>query len=259
MPISSRPAPAAPRTGGVFPARVHNDVAGAITSVVVVVLLPVLLALAALVVPGPGGNPLASTGGLLRQATGDGIVLVALVVLVSVLGGWRSVLVEDRPARSWWGVTVLVAFVVVSALVVLTPTRSDASAYLGALALGTVAVALVEETVFRGALVAGLRRVAPEWLVWLATCLLFALAHALGSGGAFQLVTTFLLGSACSLARRVSGSLIGAVVVHAVYDAFLGYRTQTAGVPFLVSAAATLLLLVAAVAGLVVALRRPAR
>jgi membrane protease YdiL (CAAX protease family) len=229
MPTSSRPAPAAPRTGGAFPARVRNDVAGAITSVVVVVLLPVLLALAALVVPGPGGNPLTSTGGLLRQATGDGIVLAVLVVLVSVLGGWRSVLVEDRPARSWWGVTVLVAFVVVSALVVLTPTRSDASAYLGALALGTVAVALVEETVFRGALVAGLRRVAPEWLVWLATCLLFALAHALGSGGAFQLVTTFLLGSACYLARRVSGSLIGAVVVHAVYARSSGTGRRRTG------------------------------
>jgi len=259
MPTPSRPAPVAPRTGAAFPTRVHNDVAGAVTSVVVVVLLPVLLALAALLVPGPGGNPLASAGGLLRQATGDGIVLVVLVVLVSALGGWRSVLVEDRPTRPWWGVAVLVVFVVVSALVVLTPIRSDAPGYLGALALGTVAVALVEETVFRGVLVAGLRRVAPEWLVWLATCLLFSLAHALNANGTFQLVTTFLLGSTCYLARRVSGSLLGAVVVHAVYDAYLGYRTQTDGVPFLVSAAATLLLLVAAVAGLVVALRRPAR
>jgi membrane protease YdiL (CAAX protease family) len=259
MPTPSRPAPTASRSAAAFPTHVHNDVAGAITSVVVVVLLPVLLALAALLVPGPGGNPLASTGGLLRQAAGDGIVLVLLVVLVSVLGGWRSVLVEDRPARPWWGAAVLVAFVVVSALVVLTPSHSDASAYLGALALGTVAVALVEETVFRGVLVAGLRRVAPEWLVWLATCLLFALAHTLNANGTFQLLTTFLLGSACWLARRVTGSLVGAVVVHAVYDAFLGYRTQTDGAPVLVSAGSTVLLLLAAAAGLVVALRRPAR
>lgn len=32
------------------------------------------------------------------------------VPLLSALGGWRSVLVEDRLARQWWRAAVLLAF-----------------------------------------------------------------------------------------------------------------------------------------------------
>jgi membrane protease YdiL (CAAX protease family) len=251
-------------TGGTgrpgFPARVRSDVVAAVVSAAIAVLLPVLLLVVSVLLGGSGGDPLGSTAGLLRQALGDGVVLVVLVVVVSVLGGWRPVLAEPARARSWWGVGVLVVFTAVTLVAFTTPLRTDAGGYLGALLVGLLAVALVEELVFRGVLVAGFRRVAPEWVVWLVATATFALAHALNADGtAFQVLTTFLLGSACYLARRVTGSLLGAVLFHLLYDAFLGFRSQTVdGMPFLLNAASTLAVAVAAVVGFVVALRTPA-
>ncbi|PZE81699.1 CPBP family intramembrane glutamic endopeptidase [Curtobacterium sp. MCBD17_032] len=246
--------------GSVFPARIRSDVAAAAVSAAVAVLLPVLLLVAGLLLGGSGGNPLGSSAALLRQALGDGVVLVVLVVVVSVLGGWRSVLAEPARARSWWGIGVLVVFTVATLVSFTTPVRSDAGSYLGALVVGLIAVALVEELVFRGVLVVGFRRLAPEWVVWLVSTAAFALAHALNADGtAFQVLTTFLLGSACYLARRVTGSVLGAVLVHLLYDAFLGFRSQTVdGMPFLLNVVCTLTVAVAAVIGFVVALRTPA-
>ncbi|PZE89623.1 CPBP family intramembrane glutamic endopeptidase [Curtobacterium sp. MCBD17_008] len=255
------PAPALRETdrGPAFPARVRSDVVAAVVSAGLAVLLPVLLLVVGSLLGGAGGNPLGSTAGLLRQALGDGLVLVVLVVVVSALGGWRSVLTEPARARSWWGVGVLVVFTAVTLVAFTTPLRADAGGYLGALLVGVLAVALVEELVFRGVLVAGFRRVAPEWVVWLVATATFALAHAFNAdGSAFQVLTTFLLGSACHLARRVTGSLLGAVLLHVLYDAFLGFRSQTVdGMPFLLNAGATLAVAVAAVIGFVVALRSP--
>ncbi|MCL9664651.1 CPBP family intramembrane metalloprotease [Curtobacterium albidum] len=255
---STPPATTVP-AGPAFPARIANRTAATVVTLVFVVVLPLVLLGVSAILPGVDGSPLGSEDALLRQAAGDAIALVVVAALVTLLGGWHSVVSEGR-TRSRWGVVFLVGYALVAAATFTTPLRPDSGDYLGALAIAVVAVALVEELVYRGTLVAGFRRVLPEWVVWLLSTAAFALAHALGQGldGLFQVQMTFVLGSAAYLARRVTGSIVGPVVVHVLYNAVQGFRTQTSdGVPFLLSAGSTLFLLAAAVVGLVVAIRHP--
>lgn len=257
--MPSTPPATTVRTPRAFPARIAARPAAAIVTLVFVVVLPLVLLAVSTVLPGTDGSPLGSQDALVRQAIGDGIALVVVAALVTLLGGWRSIVAEPR-TRSRWGVVLLVGYALVAAATFTTPLTPDSGDYLGALAVAVVAVALVEELVYRGTLVVGFRRVLPEWAVWLVSSASFALAHALGQGldGLFQVQMTFVLGSAAYLARRVTGSIVGPVVLHVLYNAVQGFRTQTAdGVPALLSAGTTLFLLAAAVVGLVVAIRRP--
>lgn len=257
--MASTPPATTVQTGPAFPARIANRTTATVVTLVFVVVLPLVLLGVSAFLPGADGSPLGSEDTLVRQAVGDGIALVVIAALVTLLGGWHSV-VSERRTRSRWGVVFLVGYALVAAATFTTPLRPDSGDYLGALAIAVVAVALVEELVYRGTLVAGFRRVLPEWVVWLLSTAAFALAHALGQGldGLFQVQMTFVLGSAAYLARRVTGSIVGPVVVHVLYNAVQGFRTQTSdGVPFLLSAGSTLFLLAAAVVGLIVAIRHP--
>jgi membrane protease YdiL (CAAX protease family) len=194
-----------------FPARVRSNPVAAIVAIAFAVLVPVLVLVVGLLLPAAGGSVFGSASTLLRQALGDGIILVILAVLVTILGGWRSVLLEPARTRSWWGAGVLAAFAVVTLASFTTPIKAGVGDYLIALLVTAIAVALVEELVYRGVIVAGLRRVAPEWIVWLVSTGVFALTHAFNPNGGvlFQVVMTFFLGSACYLARRLTGTLPG--------------------------------------------------
>lgn len=255
---STPPAPDA-RKEPAFPTRITNRPAAALVTLGFVVVLPLVLLAVSTVLPGTDGSPLGSQDALVRQAVGDGIALVVVAALVSLLGGWRSIVAEPR-TRSRWGVVLLVGYAVLAAATFTTPLRPGSDDYLGALAVAVVAVALIEELVYRGVLVVGFRRALPEWVVWLLSTASFALTHALGQGldGLFQVQMTFVLGSAAYLARRVSGSIVGPIVLHVLYNAVQGFRTQTAdGVPAVLSAATVLFLFAAAVVGLVLAIRHP--
>lgn len=242
-----------------FPARISLDLPAALAGVGLGVLLPVTFFVIGLLTRAPAGNPLLSVEGLRRESIVDAVVLGILVLTVTVLGGWRSVVIERRRFRSRTGVVVLSAYALVTAVAFARPVEADRGDYVVALALGVVLVALAEEILYRGVVVTGLRRVAPEWFVWLASSTLFSLAHL--SGGEVDvthLVMTFVLGSAAYLARRVTGTLAAPVLVHALYNAFIGFRHQAeGGVPAVVSIGSTSLLFVAAVVGLVIALGRP--
>ncbi|PZE78223.1 CPBP family intramembrane glutamic endopeptidase [Curtobacterium sp. MCBD17_019] len=244
-----------------FPARIERPWLAVAVTIVVVLVLPFAVLAGQAVSTGSGVNPLSSSQALLHQSAGEGVLLVVFAVIVTVFGGWRRVLAESASARPWWAVVALAAYVLVAVLTFLAPVRSGAAGYLGALVVAVIAVAVVEELVFRGILVSGLRRAAPEWVVWLVSTAVFALMHLLNqgeaAGGLYQVVTTFVLGSACYLARRVAGALWGAVLLHALSNGILGFRGHAAvGVPPLLVVAATAVIVVAAVMGMVVALRR---
>lgn len=244
--------------GAAFPARLRSRGLAVVVTLAFVPLLPALLRLAGLLVPGVDGSPFASPSALLVTAAHDALALVVVAGLVALLGGARGVLTERHRLRTRVGVVALLGYVALSLARALTPVAPGSADYLLALCAAVTAVALVEELTFRGVLVAGLRRAAPEWVVWLVSTVTFALAHLVGGeGSAYQVATTLLVGSACYLARRVTGSLLGPVVLHALYDAFLGFRTQTVeGVPPLLTVGATGSLVAAAVLGLVAAIRR---
>ncbi|NII52155.1 CPBP family intramembrane glutamic endopeptidase [Frigoribacterium endophyticum] len=249
-----------PTQGNAFPARVTRNSVAAIISVAFIVFVPLLTLVLGLLLPGreDGESVFSSTGTLLRQAAGDGIILIVLIVLATALGGWRSVLADPDRTRSRWGIAALIVFAAATLISFTSPINPDTGNFLLALATTIVAVALVEELVYRGVVVAGLRRVAPEWALWLVSSAAFALAHAVGGGAVFQVVMTFFLGSACYLARRVTGTILGAVVVHVLYNALIGFRTQTTdGIPFWMSATVNLALVVAAVSGLFASRKSP--
>lgn len=77
----------------------------------------------------------------------------------------------------------------------------------------------------RGTLLVGLRRRVPEFGVWALSCVLFGLLHLLNAlAGAgigptlIQVVFAASFGSTLYVARRVTGSLLVPVLLHAFWD-----------------------------------------
>lgn len=206
-------------------------------------------------------NALTSTSSNYLQAAVDAVVLVVVVVVLTAARlQWRAVLRDERRRRSVVVALLLALWVVGIVAQFFVPYPSGAASFVMSLLVLVVLVAAVEETVYRGILVAGLRWSAPEWVVWLVSTVLFTLAH-LGSAvlgdNPGQLRMVFVLGSACYAARRITGSLAGAVVVHVLYDFSIGLRTQAeAAAPVPLVLATGLILIALAVAGVVLALRK---
>jgi membrane protease YdiL (CAAX protease family) len=159
------------------------------------------------------------------------VVLAFQVVVITRLGWWKSVLREpSRTTRRW-----LVVFPVVVFVLGLTRFLSDgfagdagASYLIGCIVTMTL-VGLTEEITFRGIQQVGARRVfTREWQAVVFASVLFGLFHTpnivIGAevGDALrQTVFTAIIGTAFYCLRRVSGSLIPCIVLHAVYDFLL--------------------------------------
>ena len=195
------------------------------------------------------------------QAAADAVVLVVVaVVMVAARLRWHPVLREDQRRRSVVVALLLALWAVGVVAQLFVPLEAGSAPFVVSLLVLVVLVSAAEETVYRGALVAGLRGTVPEWAVWLISTVLFALAHlgsALIGGNPGQLTTTFVLGSACYAARRVSGTLAGAVAVHALYDFSIGLRTRAAAaLPTSLILGTGLVFMAVAVAGAVLTIRR---
>ena len=129
-------------------------------------------------------------------------------------------------APSWlWAVPVLMALPGVGALLGGAPSADRSLGYLAALAVGTLLVGFSEELLTRGTGLVGLRGGFKEPVAWALSCLLFGLIHALNAffgqsiGSTIQqIVFAFLAGSVFYITRRVSGTLILCMVLHAWVD-----------------------------------------
>jgi len=93
------------------------------------------------------------------------------------------------------------------------------------LAVGVLLVGFSEELLTRGLLIVGLRPAMKEPMVWFVTSLLFGLMHGLNIIGGQavgttlqQIVFAFVLGTAFYVTRRVTGTLLVCMVLHAVWD-----------------------------------------
>ncbi|MFB4349219.1 lysostaphin resistance A-like protein [Microbacterium sp. CR_7] len=174
------------------------------------------------------GDPLAALQELtpLADLTFDQFAfqVIAVIAFVTVMRWWRLLQHEPHPLRPRFFAALpfgTAAAFVIATVVGIAATPNPNVSLLSLQFLFMVLVAVIEEFGWRGVAVIGLRGSGtPEWLVWLLTSAGFAAMHFLNlfSGAALedtlgQVVFTFLLGTACYLARRAGGIWL-AVGVH---------------------------------------------
>lgn len=164
---------------------------------------------------------------------------IFMVAIVTWLGWWRPLLRETGRAGPCWTMWVLLPFLAgfMAVHLLLTDWSQIAPGHLALLALSCALIGFNEEALTRGVAVLGWRgSTHRELWVWFATTALFGLMHlpnglfGIGlSGGVTQVVFTFLLGSGLYLLRRVSGTILLPMIVHALWD-FASFSSQASGV-----------------------------
>ncbi|WP_420369765.1 CPBP family intramembrane glutamic endopeptidase [Curtobacterium sp. L1-20] len=156
----------------------------------------------------------------------EGIAVVALALVVTGLGWWRIATTDPHRSRLRWAALAPVLILLVCLVrLPLVDWSALPVRYFLLLAVGVLFVGCFEELLTRGVLLVGLRRRLPEFGVWIASCVLFGLLHLLnalaGAGvGAtlVQVVFAASFGSTLYVARRVTGSLLLPVLLHAFWD-----------------------------------------
>lgn len=170
---------------------------------------------------------LGDTGGTLFRGAGISLIVgaILLAATTSWLGWWRPALFDRRRAEHRWPI---VAPMLMAVLVLVNLAVTDWSAYdlgfFGA-SLALLLVGFTEELTTRGLLLTGLRAGLSEGWVWFLSTLAFGVMHyanVLG-GQAFgptslQVLNAFLFGTTLYILRRVTGSLVWAMVLHALWD-----------------------------------------
>lgn len=156
---------------------------------------------------------------------------VYLVIAVSALRWWRPALFEVSKAGPRWllvgpGLMLLLALVGLA----ISDKSGVSMTMVWLLVLGSLLVGFSEEMATRGALIVGLRGQLTEPLVWFVSTLLFGLMHlpnwvfGAGPGASVQVILAFGGGTVLYLTRRLTGSLVFAMLLHAIWDfsSFLG-------------------------------------
>lgn len=200
-----------------------------------------------------------------------GIVLpVALASLftaaVTYWFGWWGPALRDTPAGPRWLLILPLLIVLTSVGTLLSHGFEGVEARLVlTLALGTLLVGFGEEMTLRGTGIVALRGSFGEVGVWFVSSLLFALLHALnvlfGQSAAAtvqQMAFAFVIGSALYLVRRVTGTLVICMVIHAFWDFSTFVAGASTGEPTAFAALALLqyVVVVVAIIGLVLVLRQ---
>ena len=156
---------------------------------------------------------------------GAGAIL--LTAVTSALGWWQAALFEPAPSSALWTCIVPVLLAVAAVGTVLSiDWRSPKARVLPLIAVGVLFVGFAEELVTRGILVVGLREGGvPEWAVIVVSAVLFGLLHGInGFFGqswritALQVVIATLMGVAFFATRMTTGTLLVAMLLHALWD-----------------------------------------
>ncbi|RZU65600.1 hypothetical protein EV379_1934 [Microterricola gilva] len=153
------------------------------------------------------------------------IATVALALTTSALGWWRPAMRERQRSRHRWPIIAPVFFALLALVnLLLTDWGSYDLPFLGA-SLVLLLVGFTEELTARGLLLTALRSRLHEGWVWFLTSLCFGLFHLVNillGQDAFvtveQVIFAFLVGTAFYILRRVTGSLVYAMILHAVWD-----------------------------------------
>jgi membrane protease YdiL (CAAX protease family) len=188
-----------------------------------------------------------------------GLGAAALLAGVYFMGWWRPVFHEERRSPRW--TLLIAAFLGLAVVVALVRTDwggTEASLILW-LAVGTLCIAVAEETLCRGILVTALRGGVGEVGVWFWSSLLFGLLHAanivLGHEVGPTLAevgTSFLYGSVMYGVRRSTGTLLEPIVIHWLWDfaRYVGDKGDGGALIFIQGALPMLALVVFAVAAI---------
>ncbi|WP_437385948.1 CPBP family intramembrane glutamic endopeptidase [Plantibacter flavus] len=151
------------------------------------------------------------------------IATVLLALTTSLLGWWRPALFERHRSVRW----PIIAPILMAVALVFNLISTDWAAYDGAFFAASLVILLVgftEEITTRGLLLTGLRSRLSEVWVWLLTSVLFGAMHLLNATGQAlgatiqQVVFAFIAGTVFYIVRRVTGTLIWAMVLHGLWD-----------------------------------------
>jgi membrane protease YdiL (CAAX protease family) len=157
-----------------------------------------------------------------------GLGVVYLVIVTTVLGWWKPAMREPRRVGGGW-MWVVPALLVVGAALNLAATKwgeiDEIGTYVAWLALGTAFVGFSEELLTRGLAIVGGRGAMHEKWVWVFSGAIFGLIHVPNiffgqsvASTAQQVVFAFAVGLTYYVTRRISGTLIVTMVLHAVWD-----------------------------------------
>jgi membrane protease YdiL (CAAX protease family) len=154
------------------------------------------------------------------------VAAVLLAITTSLLGWWRPALFERKRSHHKWPIFVpIVMLLVAFANLVNTDwSKFDASFVFALVALG-ILVGFNEELMTRGLVLTAFRSRLPEGWVWFISSVLFGGMHlvnaALGApigSTLVQVLMAFASGTAFYIVRRVTGSLIWAMLLHGLWD-----------------------------------------
>ncbi|KRF37648.1 CPBP family intramembrane glutamic endopeptidase [Nocardioides sp. Soil805] len=199
-----------------------------------------------------------------------GLGAVFLAAVTTYLGWWGPAIHEDLRAPRWmWVVPVLMILPGLGVLLGGAGPADRSAGFLLALGIGTLLVGFSEELLTRGTGLVGLRGGFGEALSWFFSCLLFGLIHALNvlfgqslGSTVQQIGFAFLAGSVLYITRRVAGTLIVCMLLHAWID-FTTFAFSDAAIddesPFVALAVTQWLTFVLAIVGVVVLLRSSSR
>ena len=198
---------------------------------------------------------------------GAGLSLIAGAILLAItttaLGWWRPALFDRHRAAHKWPI-IAPAIMVVALLINLAST--DWASYDGAFFAASIVLLLVgftEELSTRGLLLVGLRSRLSEVWVWFLTSALFGVMHLVNVlvGQAVgptlqQVALAFGAGTIFYILRRVTGSLIWAMVLHGLWDfSTFGVGHGTPGPLYALGGTVEILAIVVALVGVAFVIR----
>ncbi|MCK8468702.1 CPBP family intramembrane metalloprotease [Microbacterium sp. KSW4-16] len=153
------------------------------------------------------------------------VATILLAITTSVLGWWRPALFEDTRSHHRWPVFVPILLALTA---ILTLAVTDWASYDGAFFAASLVLLLVgftEEMTSRGLMIVALRSRLSEVWVWFLSSAAFGLMHFMNFFLGQDLVPTliqvgsaFAIGTVFYILRRTTGTLIWAMVLHAVWD-----------------------------------------
>lgn len=162
-----------------------------------------------------------------------GVSAVFAIVVVSVLGWWRPVMIDRRRVRPWvWIFPVLMLAAILGGTNYGLIGERGATLFI-VLLVGSLMVGFAEELMYRGVGVVAFRSNGySEGKVALWVALLFGLSHATnliseGIKSLGQVLITIVAGMFFYLIRRVSGTILAAMLIHGLWD--FGLLTSQAG------------------------------
>lgn len=151
------------------------------------------------------------------------IATVLLALTTTLLGWWRPALFDRHRSVRW----PIIAPILMAVALVFNLISTDWGAFDGAFlaaALVIILVGFTEEITTRGLLLTGLRSRLGEGWVWFLTSALFGAMHLLNATGQAlgatvqQVVFAFIAGTVFYILRRVTGTLVWAMVLHGLWD-----------------------------------------